>query len=541
MEVQVFFLLLVIFSPFLAVSEAETAFQEENWGDGLKVLVTYRPKSCQHHAQRGDIIHYHYVGRLAEDGTIFGKSFDYNTPYIVALGHGRIIEGMDRGLMGTCLWERRRITFPPKLGYGQQGAGKLIPPNATLVFYIRMVKIERNGESLDNNEERFTDVYKAALKHYSSEKYVEASNGFENVVTLYTTYVNKTLECFEKCRSVTGEESLSVLQKRALKKFEKEFPFATQYLNMAARSRCLRSCKEASMSLEMRTPDPETLDDIRNRRHYAFLHFCYYKQDMIEEGGRCVFSHYFKEPKDPHTKRNIPLYRRDLGLRDSEFMWREEAPGVREYHRLYLEGDVAYHGQNWTVAVDRFERSLRLLLQDLQNCYDLCEDIQLLNFTSSGMSTDRADVLRRFFYTPDAREFPLLMESMVVQYLGCRQECWADVDRINDTTFENTLTTMLNYLQYCYYQVGESALAVQYASTFLAMRPSEEQMARNIKYYRLNVDVDETNYAPIQALKALQDRQMAEERLLRFSRARKPVKRTGQMGDEHVQLSHSEL
>ena len=50
---------------------------------------------------------------------------------------------MDRGLVDTCLWERRRITIPPHLGYGASGVGAVIPPHATLVFYIRLIKIER--------------------------------------------------------------------------------------------------------------------------------------------------------------------------------------------------------------------------------------------------------------------------------------------------------------------------------------------------------------------------------------------------------------
>ena len=75
-------------------------------------------------------------------------SFDYNSPYIVALGHGRIIPGMDRGLVGTCLWERRRISFPPHLGYGARGVGDTIPPDSSLVFYIRLIKIERVSASV---------------------------------------------------------------------------------------------------------------------------------------------------------------------------------------------------------------------------------------------------------------------------------------------------------------------------------------------------------------------------------------------------------
>ena len=70
-------------------------------------------------------------------------SFDYNTPYIVALGRGKIIRGMDRGLVDMCLWERRRVTIPPHLGYGEVGVGETIPPQSTLVFYVRLIKIER--------------------------------------------------------------------------------------------------------------------------------------------------------------------------------------------------------------------------------------------------------------------------------------------------------------------------------------------------------------------------------------------------------------
>ena len=48
-------------------------YLEEDWGDGLRVLSTFRPDLCEHKAKTGDVIHYHYVGRLHGDGTIFGR------------------------------------------------------------------------------------------------------------------------------------------------------------------------------------------------------------------------------------------------------------------------------------------------------------------------------------------------------------------------------------------------------------------------------------------------------------------------------------
>lgn len=68
-------LLLLSLCLSLAAAEAGPGAvgEEEDWGEGLKVLVTYRPPDCSQRAGTGDVIHYHYVGRLAADGKIFGK------------------------------------------------------------------------------------------------------------------------------------------------------------------------------------------------------------------------------------------------------------------------------------------------------------------------------------------------------------------------------------------------------------------------------------------------------------------------------------
>lgn len=57
----------------ILIFSIESNAVEEDWGDGLKILTIYKPESCEYFAKKSDIIHYHYVGRLASDGSIFGK------------------------------------------------------------------------------------------------------------------------------------------------------------------------------------------------------------------------------------------------------------------------------------------------------------------------------------------------------------------------------------------------------------------------------------------------------------------------------------
>lgn len=72
----------------------------------------------------------HYEG-LLQDGSVFDSSFRRNQPISFRLGSGQVIEGWDKGLIDMCVGEKRKLTIPPELGYGDRGIGP-IPPKATL-------------------------------------------------------------------------------------------------------------------------------------------------------------------------------------------------------------------------------------------------------------------------------------------------------------------------------------------------------------------------------------------------------------------------
>ncbi|CDK27005.1 unnamed protein product [Kuraishia capsulata CBS 1993] len=76
----------------------------------------------------------HYEGRL-DDGTVFDSSYTRGDPLQFTLGVGQVIQGWDQGLTNMCIGEKRKLTIPSHLAYGDRGVGP-IPPKATLSKYI---------------------------------------------------------------------------------------------------------------------------------------------------------------------------------------------------------------------------------------------------------------------------------------------------------------------------------------------------------------------------------------------------------------------
>lgn len=83
----------------------------------------------------------HYRGTLT-DGKEFDASYKRGEPLQFKVGAGQVIKGWDEGLLGMKIGEKRKLTIAPELGYGERGAGKVIPPNATLIFETELVGIE---------------------------------------------------------------------------------------------------------------------------------------------------------------------------------------------------------------------------------------------------------------------------------------------------------------------------------------------------------------------------------------------------------------
>jgi len=137
----------------------EQAVSEESSTDGQTIEVapglTARilQRGYGRAAEAGDYVEVHYTGWLydaeAEDhrGDKFDSSVDRGQKFGFPLGEGRVIKGWDQGVDGMLIGEKRELTIAPEMGYGDRGAGNVIPPGATLVFEVELFGAEGPGDA----------------------------------------------------------------------------------------------------------------------------------------------------------------------------------------------------------------------------------------------------------------------------------------------------------------------------------------------------------------------------------------------------------
>lgn len=114
-----------------------TGFEQTKSGLRYKIIQKGDGKA----AEKGNMVSVHYKGQLA-DGTVFDSSYKRNQPLDFQVGVGQVISGWDEGICLLNVGDKARLVIPSDLGYGAQGAGGVIPPNAILVFDVELMAVK---------------------------------------------------------------------------------------------------------------------------------------------------------------------------------------------------------------------------------------------------------------------------------------------------------------------------------------------------------------------------------------------------------------
>ncbi|MCC8358561.1 peptidylprolyl isomerase [Salinimicrobium sediminilitoris] len=119
------------------MGELAQGFEKTDSGLRYKMIAEGNGKK----AEKGQTVSVHYKGMLP-DGTVFDSSYKRKQPIEFPLGKGHVIEGWDEGIQLLKEGDKARFVIPSNLAYGSRGAGGVIPPDATLVFDVELVKVK---------------------------------------------------------------------------------------------------------------------------------------------------------------------------------------------------------------------------------------------------------------------------------------------------------------------------------------------------------------------------------------------------------------
>lgn len=135
--------LILAFAALPTPASAQAEGSTVTTPSGLQITDTKVGTGAQ--PQKGQTCVMHYTGWLYENGTKgkkFDSSVDRGMPFEFAIGQGEVIDGWDEGVATMKAGGKRTLVIPPALGYGERGAGGIIPPNATLMFDVELLEVK---------------------------------------------------------------------------------------------------------------------------------------------------------------------------------------------------------------------------------------------------------------------------------------------------------------------------------------------------------------------------------------------------------------
>ncbi|XP_054023668.1 prolyl 3-hydroxylase 3 [Dryobates pubescens] len=214
--------------------------------------------------------------------------------------------------------------------------------------------------------------------------------------------------------------------------------------------------------------------DFQRREPYNYLQVAFFQLKKLDQAVSAAHTFFVANPQHLQMRDDIKKYQRMAGVKSDNFRDLEPTP----HWEAYEAGVQHYNADEYLQAVVRLEESLKDALLALEECRALCE----------GPWEDEEE-------EEEEEMQPGLYEAIsahYVQVLKCRQQCVLEIatkpGRISAT--EDFIPSHLDLLHFAYDQVGNQALAAECAASYLVFYPTDEQMLKKMKQYRVELGED---------------------------------------------------
>ncbi|VDN60667.1 unnamed protein product [Dracunculus medinensis] len=278
----------------------------------------------------------------------------------------------------------------------------------------------------------------------------------------FNYFIEENIWCRTKCLMKLASQQTS----SNTDELSREIKETIQMYTAAQHSLCLLRCKkERFTSRRPSLKNRAVLDEFQNRKPYHYLQFCYWKIGDLASAVRSAYTYLTANPTDQQTIENLSFYMQQNGFNHNMLIDSLQM----KLERNYMGGVLAYNDEDWPQCVHYFENSLDEFFVEEKRCRLMCEDMMTWELIDS----------------PNP-EYIVVATSAYISMLRCKHNCTEKLSKVNGRFIPNFLSSIFDYLQFCYYKMNRGRNACESVANSLLLQPNNPIMRRNRVFYSKN-------------------------------------------------------
>uniref|UniRef100_A0A4W4FE54 procollagen-proline 3-dioxygenase n=1 Tax=Electrophorus electricus TaxID=8005 RepID=A0A4W4FE54_ELEEL len=272
------------------------------------------------------------------------------------------------------------------------------------------------------------------------------------------------------------------------------------FQRLLKRAECVTACETEKLGpLSLHKVSDEVELEFRKRTPYNYLQVAYFKINKLDKAVAAANTFYVANPDHMEMRQNLEYYSLMAGVQEKDFKDLEAQPHMEEF----LEAKRLYSAEDFASAAQHFEAALEEYFSADEECRVLCEGAY--DYDGYNYMEYKVDLFQA-------------ITDHYLHVLHCKQSCSVQLATVAGTEkpLDDFLPSLLNYLQFSFYNSEKHEKAIEYAKTYLLFFPDDEVMKQNLAYYSAMLGEEKAVSVPPRGVRKYIKRSLLEKELLYF-------------------------